>query len=339
MARKTSATMHRTSGAISSLARATAKHPTARPHRHLVFGVNDVELRNAGAREAASGLGLNQYAVPVSWHPGQKLTGQELGSIPHGGSVLAYLYGTAKDAPRTQAQRHEYANFARGLVKQNPQIRELQVWNEPTHPYFWPGKNRARSYLPLLANTYDRLRGSHVKVVAPGSYPGLPQQMAFVGATRRYYRGTGRKRPLFDIYASHPYWDWQKTGKVAKAMNRQWEGLPQATPKRGLSFWWTETGMDTGGTAAPPGYTGYHGHDQAHDPRLMGTVQQQAKRIGALVQAAQRNPYVGALFNFLLTDEADLSRWQSGLLTPTGERKPAYLAYQQAIKNARARGF
>ena len=309
------------------------------PAHHITFGVNDVSLLQTLAQQQAQPLGLNQYAIPVSWHHGQKLTGQELGTIPKNRSVLAYLYGTAKDAPRTDAQRREFASFARGLVKANPQIRELQVWNEPTQTYFWPGQRRARSYLPLLAKTYDQLRGSGVKVVAPGAYPGIPQQLAFVQAVKNYYRGSGRRRPLFDIYASHPYWDWQKTNRVAQAMNQQWRGTAQAAPKRGLRFWWTETGLDAAG--GPPagygraGYTGQQGPPDSHT----GSVQQQAQRIGAVVQAAERNPYVSGVFNFLLTDEGDLSRWQSGLLTPTGERKPAYLAYQNAIRSARKRGY
>jgi hypothetical protein len=33
---------------------------------------------------------------------------------------------------------------------------------------------------------------------------------------------------------------------------------------------------------------------------------------------------------FLLRDEPDVARWQSGLITATGKRKPAFAAFQQA---------
>lgn len=311
-----------------------------RPQKHkVIYGINDVRLNEPGAQAPAKGLGLDQYAMPVDYHRGIKVTGREFGSVPASQALLAIVHGTSKDAPRTQAERHDYARFVAGLVKAHPNIRELQVWNEPSEPLFWAGKKHFSQYVPLLATTYDKLRGSGVRVLAPGSHPGMAQQQDFVRSVRGYYKGTGRKRPLFDAYASHPYWDWDKTSRLAAAMNRQWRGLPQASPKRGLKFWWTETGMDAAGTTPPTGYGQYRGTSPPADARVMGTPEQQAKRVGLLATLAARNPLIAADFNFLLYDEPDLSRWQSGLLTPGGDRKPAYLAYQQAIKSARARGF
>lgn len=302
-------------------------------HRHLVFGVNDGSLTTPWGRQDASGLGLDQYATSIQWRPGTKITGNELGSIPANQSVLAYLYGNKAAAPRTKAQRREYANYARALTKRYPNIRELQVWNEPNLRGNWDTK-APLSYLSLLATTYDRMRGSGVKIASPGQYPSYQSQLRFAGQVRRYMRGTQRKRPLFDIYASHPYWDYDKTRKVEQAQNRLFKGTAQPSPNRGLKYWWTESGLNAPNPTAPKG--AYYGTE---DNWVGGTTEQQAKRIGTLATLAMRDPTIGAMFNFLLTDEGDLGRWQSGLLDPKGNRKPAYLAYQQAIKTARARGF
>ena len=42
-------------------------------------------------------------------------------------------------------------------------------------------------------------------------------------------------------------------------------------------------------------------------------------------------PAVGAFFNFQLTDEPDLGRWQSGLLWADGTKKPSYQIVKEAI--------
>ena len=42
------------------------------------------------------------------------------------------------------------------------------------------------------------------------------------------------------------------------------------------------------------------------------------------------SPYVAGAFNFLLYDERDLSRWQTGLVRPDGSPKPAFGAFAQA---------
>ena len=306
------------------------------PHR-LLFGVNDIRLTEPQAQAPAKALGLNRYALQVSWHPGLTVTGQELGSIPSHQPVTLILSGTPGTTPRTNQQRHAYANYARALTKAHPNIRELQVWNEPIpnaakHGPFWG--DTPIGYLGLLATTYDRMRGSGVKILSPGSQPTTPFQQQFVSDVKRYYQGSGRKRPLFDTYAVHPYWNYQRkpTQQIVDLMNRQWRGLPQADPQRGLKFWWTETGSESDpGGAAPPGYGGsYTGSSQPW--RLSGTPQTQATRLAQVVKAAEANPVVGALFNFLLYDESDMSRWQSGLLAPNGQQKPAYSVLQQLIR-------
>jgi hypothetical protein len=309
-----------------SSARPVIDEEIATVHRHLIFGVNDYSLLSPIAQQLAAQLNLNRYAVPVEWEPGTTLTRRELGMIPADQPVLVILSGRLGARPPTGEQRNAYADFARALVKAYQNIREVQVWNEPTG--FWP------EYLSLLARTYDRLRGTRVRVLAPGSHPGLGFQKEFVRRVRHYYRATHRRRPLFDAYSVHPYWGWTWTSRVARQMNRQWRGLPQRAPDRGLRFWWTEIGMDSDAGGFPaPAYSGYTGQEPLW--RLSGTLEEQAARVGEVVAFAECEPLVVAVFNFLLFDERDLRQWQSGLLDPLGRPKPAYYVFQAAIRDAR----
>ena len=298
------------------------------PH-HLLFGVNDQALTHADAQPAAQALGLDRYAIPVQWHPGLQLTGHELGDMPRSQKAYVYLYGNAKDAPQNYAQQKEYARYARGLVRQNPNIRELQVWNEPTYSMFWKNGQLNR-YMQLLAMTHDALHGSGVSVAAPGSHPNITKQLAFVNAAKRYYRGSGRKQPLFDIYADHPYYDLNKTPVVERAMNRAFRGTAQRSPNRGLKFWLTETGYSAPNTADP---SAYYGKSDSID----GPLKNQVSALNYYLNYAKKDPTIGALFNFLLYDERDLGRWQSGLIDPNGQQKPIYGALQQAILQSRRR--
>lgn len=58
-----------------------------------------------------------------------------------------------------------------------------------------------------------------------------------------------------------------------------------------------------------------------------GTEAEQAER----VQQARTSPYVDGAFNFLLHDEWDLSRWQTGLVRPGGSPNPAFGAFARVV--------
>jgi hypothetical protein len=54
------------------------------------------------------------------------------------------------------------------------------------------------------------------------------------------------------------------------------------------------------------------------------------------MQEARTSPHVAGAFNFLLYDERDLGRWQSGLVRPDGSPKPAFGAFARAVASAGA---
>ena len=119
-----------------------------------------------------------------------------------------------------------------------------------------------------------------------------------------------------DGFAYHAYAYWQP-----ETTERIWNAL-------GLPIWWTEAGMDTTGKAGEHGYFGevlwLYGAE--------GDELQQAERLAAVVAAAKADPHVAGVFNFLLHDEADLQRWQSGLLRPDGTPKPAFEVWKAVAR-------
>jgi hypothetical protein len=66
---------------------------------------------------------------------------------------------------------------------------------------------------------------------------------------------------------------------------------------------------------------------------MVGTPDEQARRVAFVAERARRDPLVAADFNFLLVDDCDLGRWQSGLYYLNGQPKPAFYAFQAAIRH------
>jgi hypothetical protein len=66
-----------------------------------------------------------------------------------------------------------------------------------------------------------------------------------------------------------------------------------------------------------------------------------AKQAAYLTQAfaiARKNPRIDMMLWFLLKDESTLAGWQSGLLTSTGKKKPAYAAFMKMAATASPAG-
>lgn len=304
--------------------------------RGLVYGVNDFLFAHQWDRtsDLAAPLGISQILVPVDWHPG-KVDRGELAGIPATVPILLVVEGRGWSAPRGPSSpfaRFEYCNYVSNLVDRYPNIAEVQIWNEPIPAPSWSWYGTSREYIELLAACYDGLH-ERVTVLAPGSHPNVAAQLEFVRAVRDYYRETGRQLPLFDGYAVHPYWAEKAAssgGVVQRAMDRAWAGLPQPSPRRGLRFWWTETGMET---RIPLRILDtYFGSPATW--QLLVEPEAHADRVAESAIRARCDPLVAGYFNFLLVDERDLGRWQSGLYYYDGTAKPAFGVYREAIRAA-----
>jgi hypothetical protein len=126
----------------------------------------------------------------------------------------------------------------------------------------------------------------------------------------------------FDAYAHHPYYGGPAETPATRPLGAGAVTLGNLDvlereltrlygPKR---IWITEYGYQTN----PP-------------DRVFGVSwARQAQYVSQAAALARRHPRVDLLLWFLLQDEEELGRWQSGLIAADGRRKPAFDAFRRA---------
>jgi len=186
------------------------------------------------------------------------------------------------------------------------------------------------------------------------------------------YRASGRAEPLFDTVGQHVYQnffaerpflihtvgntiaegDWNK---LVQTLHVAFEGTAQPVPGPGCAtacpaIWYLESGFQTGVPAEHsaaytgsenvvtiPGFAGGELEFPGPSPLATSRAPDQATQLRYVVRLAYCQPYVGAIFNFLLRDEADLAGWQSGVVWADGTRKGSFAPLTSAVADANAR--
>ena len=284
--------------------------------------------------------------------------------------VFSLSTKTARDLTADQTRPAQFANWVGLVARSFPQVKDFVIGNEPNQPYFWlpqfdlnTGKAlSAAAYEPVLARSYDALKAVDptINVIGIGLSPrGNDNPAAHSNISRspvRFihdlgiaYRASGRAKPLMDELAYHPYpakntdapqvgYPWPNAGlpnldRIKQAVWDAFNGTAQPT--------FAETGRNTFAhpltleldelgwqVAIPPAYAGlYFGVE--NNPTV--DDQTQGEFYAESIQMAECDPDVDALSLFLLRDEPDLSRWQSGLEYVNGDERPSYTAVKQTI--------
>jgi hypothetical protein len=219
-----------------------------------------------------------------------------------------------------------------------PSIRSWLAWNEPNNPVFlkpqW--KMVKRTWRPQSAFDYAKI----CTAIYSGVHStGLSNQKVACGATGprgndaprssrastsplvflQWLRRAGLRR--FDAYAHHPYYGsrLEKPTTVPKSKKAVTLGnisvlIKQLNRSYGRSkrLWITEYGYQT----RPP-------------DRLFGVPYAlQARYVHQAVALAKKTRRIDMFVWFLIRDERRLSGWQSGVVTASGKRKPAFRAFQ-----------
>lgn len=207
-----------------------------------------------------------------------------------------------------------------------PEVRRLEVWNEPNMPSFWrpqcrQGRGRAvpvapRIYAHLLALAYREIRAANPRAIVIGGVTGpagrtsnicAPGGASATGA-QDFTRLVARERPPIDAWSLHLY----PIGSPLRAFfNPSVATVARVLPhvdrlRRGAPLYITETGYHTS-------YSRFHSY--------FVSEAQQAAWVDELVVAAGRVPRVELItwFNF-----QDNPLWTGGLLRGDGSRKPSY---------------
>ena len=220
-----------------------------------------------------------------------------------------------------------------------PPVRRWLAWNEPNNPVFltpqWAKAGRGR-YIPVAARAYAQMCGAVWSGVhathlsgeqvacgatdprgnnAPRSLRPSISPLVFLAALKRY----GLRR--FDAYAHHPYYSRPSETPTTKPRTKNVITLANIGDLTKLlvklygnkPLWITEYGYQTN----PP-------------DKIFGVSwRNQARYLAQAYAIARKNPRITMMLWFLLRDERRLGGWQSGLLTASGRKKPAYDAFRR----------
>ncbi len=230
---------------------------------------------------------------------------------------------------------------------------------------FRPGINVIHAGLSSSGN--DNPSGSGNISHSPGNF--IRQEGA---ALRAGLLGPGRVR-LFDTFALHPYGEssteqpWKEhvsstlaTGDWNRLMQALYDGfagtsqpLPggiggsgrTAAAGQGVGIWYLEMGFQT--SISPEVVHAYRGVEnvetvpdgagyQPYAGAGSGGVPDQGRQLIDAIRLAYCQPYVDAIFNFLLKDEPDLKDWQSGLVWYDWTPKRSYAAMAQVVQEVKS---
>jgi hypothetical protein len=291
----------------------------------------------------------------------------------HGVRVTLSIYpDRARAIADSPGATGEFAAFAALVARTYPQVKDFIIGNEPNKARFWqpqfnPNRTAAAcaAYEPLLAASYDALKAVDptITVIGVGLGPrGTDNPLASgnlsISPVRcirdlgRAYRASKRKRPIMDELSYHPHpnadtdkletgYSWPNAGipNLARIKQAFWDaffgtaqptfeeaGMPRG-PVRTLKLRLNEVGWQV---AIPAGSRGAYFGRESVVTTDEGT---QAAIYGNLVPLMACDPAVKSVLFFNLVDEANLDRWQSGLLRADWTRRPSYGIVKGAISS------
>jgi len=325
-------------------------------------------------RAARAGLGV--VRMTVLWSPGQDRVGGDDASVLRNATAAAQLDGVrlvvsvyprdARSAPRTSRARGELAEFAASIARRFPTIADFVIGNEPNLNTFWMPQFgaggvdlAARSYELLLARAYDALKSvsPDVNVIGGALSPrGQDEPTAarqthspttFIRDLGRAYRASGRRKPIMDMFAIHPYLipsrlppsfahpnvttigiaDYSKLVRLLTAAFR-------GTAQRGqtLPIVYDEFGYQS---KIPPAKRTLYTHLGSPAARDAISEGRQAAYYKQALALAACQPTVAGVLIFHVADERDARAWQSGLYYADGTAKSSLPPVRAAALAAR----
>ncbi len=243
--------------------------------------------------------------------------------------VLVTLYGTpawangGRSANVVPTSKYSLAAFARAVARRYPWIRMWEVWNEPNLRVSLKPNSPAFYVHRLLNPTYAALhavrRSNRVAggATSPRPTPSGKSPVAFM-------RGMRKAHARLDAYAHHPYpvTRGETPRGFARGVCRYCKGILTLA---NLPVLLREVRRDFGRKRI---WLTEYGHQTRPPNRRLGVSRgAQARFVSEAALRAKSARYVDVLIHFIVKDDPTPAGWQSGLLTPSGTRKPAFYAY------------
>jgi hypothetical protein len=320
-------------------------------------------------RAALAGFGV--LRMTAIWSPGEQTVGGDDLVALRNASASAQLDGVrliltiyARDSqttPLSSRARGEFAQYAASIARRFPAVRDFVVGNEPNLNRFWMPQFgaggadlAARSYERLLAATYDALKSvsSDVNVIGGALSPSGQDKANSVRQTHSptvfikdlgaAYRSTGRRRPIMDMFAIHPYvipsrlppsFAHPRTTTIGIAdypkLVRLLTSAFAGTAQRGetLPIVYDEFGYQSVIPVRKRSVYQHLGAPAARDAiseALQATYYRQAFALAAC------QPTVAGVLIFHVADERDARGWQSGVYYADGTPKSSLAAVRNA---------
>lgn len=263
-----------------------------------------------------------------------------------GAEVLLHVIGTppwangGKDWRYAPTDMNDLRNFTiaaarryNGATLGLPAVNKWAAWNEPNLSTFlrpsWAGRR------PVAARTYAKICNTVMAAVHQVGRETARAVQVACGVTSPYGKGGSAIAPIrflremkrakakFDVYAHHPYSRVRPAISPTKIPRERrltvslgnigdlFKELNRLYGKR-KRVWITEYGYETN----PP------------DPRIGVSWAKQAAWLKLSHRIARRHPRIDMYLWFLIQDEPDITKWQTGLVDQFGTRKPAFAAFQ-----------
>jgi hypothetical protein len=240
-------------------------------------------------------------------------------------SPLVTLYGTAPWANGGQkpnvapTSSTTFADFAYAAAKRYPFVRKWTIWNEPNQRLSLANTTPVLYVQRLLNPAYAAIhRANHRALVAGGVTAPRGNRGGF--GPLAWVRGMAAAHAKLDAYAHNPY--------ATRPLESPFVGAClycDVISMANLNRLVTEVRRDFGSKQIWLTEYGY----QTNPPDAFGvSPNAQAQFVSEAALRAYQLPGVTTLIQFLLRDEPDLARFQSGLFTVRGVAKPAYDAFR-----------
>ena len=270
-----------------------------------------------------------------------------------GMEVMLTIWGTpawangGKGQNRAPNQMRDLQNFARALASRYsgrnpgvPFVRYFTVWNEPNLAQFlsptFDSKRKPVSpfiYAKLYRAAYAGIKAGNPNALVgigetsprgrdkPSPSPGKLQETLSPGTFARLL-STARPKLKFSAWAHHPYsalgsnptQRYRFPNANLSTMRTFEKKLDQWFHRKNIPIWITEYGFETK-PAEPKGVT----------------ISQQAAYMRQAIRIATQDPRAGVFIWFILRDDPT-SAWQSGLLSRSGTRKPAFAVFSSLAR-------
>lgn len=272
-------------------------------------------------------------------------------------------YAFTAGSPEVRARL--FGAYLQTLARRYPQVTEFIVGNEPNESYFWrpqfgAGKRQvsAAAFLRMMTAAYDALKSvdPELRVIAAGpSNEGNDRTstspVRFIAALGDAYRASKRDTPFMDAMGFHIY---PRNNSHPPSKHYRWPNIGPSDLARVKQAVWdafADTPQPTFAQRAssPAGSLGLvvdeFGWQVAVGPRLARrytkrenvptiTEGEQARHYAEMIRTFACDPAVTDALLFHLVDEADLKRFQSGVLRIDGSKRPSYGAVARAIRTA-----